>query len=420
MGKQVNTNDSFDESRIIVGLDIGTSKVTAIIGLLPIHSNHEIKIIAVGNSISHGMQKGVVTNIDYTVNAIEKAISEAESFTKKSIKSVYVNLSGSDIYSENSRGMVTLKGKEVSQIDIDNVIAAAKAINLPADRKLLHILPQSYSLDKQKGIKDPMGMSGMRLEVSAHLISCKANALKNIQKCVKLCGLVIEEIISDPLAASYSILTDDEKELGVCLIDIGAGTAGIIAMQSSQVIHTSIIPVAGNQVTNDIAVTLRTPVKHAEEIKIRYAHSLSAKVNQEEQIQVPNVGGRPNSSFPRHLLAQVCEERYAELFRIIDKKLHENKVHENIRGGGIVLTGGATNIEGLVELALSIFRLPIRLGTPNCYTDDKLKGIINTSSYAVSTGLLLHNKPNDTNAYTTNRKRVPFFGKLISWFKENF
>ena len=211
MGKQVNKNDSFDESRTIVGLDIGTSKVTAIIGLLPIHSNHSIKIIAVGNSISHGMQKGVVTNIDYTVNAIEKAISEAESFTKKSIKSVYVSLSGSDIYSENSRGMVTLKGKEVSHIDIENVIAAAKAINLPADRKLLHILPQSYSLDRQKGIKDPMGMSGMRLEVRAHLISCKANALKNIQKCDKMCGLVIEEIISAPLASSYSILTDDEK-----------------------------------------------------------------------------------------------------------------------------------------------------------------------------------------------------------------
>jgi cell division protein FtsA len=417
--KIIKSSEQIDESRIIVGLDIGTFKVSVLVGLLPAVTGDAIEVIAVGSSPSKGMQRGVVTNIDYTVQAIEKAVLEAEAVIKRTIKSVYVSLSGSHIASENSSGMVTLKGREVTEVDISNVIEAAKAINLPADRRLLHILPQSYALDKHHGIKDPLGMSGMRLEVNVHLVSCKENAIQNIQKCVKMCGLAVDGLVSAPLAASYSVLTEDEKELGVCMLDIGAGTTDIIVTAQSQVCYTAVLPVAGDQVTNDIALTLRTPIKHAEDIKTKYSCALASWVDEQEQIQVPNVGGRPPSSFPRYLLAQVSQARYAELFRIIEKDLKQNKVHDKIMGGGIVLTGGGSKMEGLVDLATSIFSMPVRLGIPSGVNTNSMEHVIANNIYSVATGLLIYNSQQLPQGYKASR-RLFSFNSVCNWFRENF
>ena len=281
---------SVQDKKMIVGLDIGTSKVVAIVG--EIGPEGEIEIVGIGSHPSKGMKKGVVVNIESTVQSIQRAVEEAELMAGCQIHSVYVGIAGSHIRSLNSHGIVAIKDREVYAHDLERVIDAAQAVAIPADQKILHILPQEYVIDNQEGIKEPLGMSGVRLEAKVHLVTCAVNAAQNIEKCIRRCGLEVEEIILEQLASSYSVLTDDERELGVCLVDIGGGTTDIAIFTDGSIRHTGVIPIAGDQVTNDIAMALRTPTQHAEEIKIRYACALTQLAGADETIKVPSVGDR--------------------------------------------------------------------------------------------------------------------------------
>ncbi|MDG2410719.1 MAG: cell division protein FtsA, partial [Halioglobus sp.] len=282
---------SAQEKKLIVGLDIGTSKVVAIVG--EIDPEGGLEVVGIGSHPSKGMKKGVVVNIESTVQSIQRAVEEAELMAGCQIHSVYVGIAGSHIRSLNSHGIVAIKEQEVYRADLERVIDAARAVAIPADQKILHILPQEYIIDSQEGIKEPLGMSGVRLEAKVHLVTCAANAAQNIEKCIRRCGLDVEEIILEQLASNFSVLTDDERELGVCLVDIGGGTTDIAIFVEGYIRHTGVIPIAGDQVTNDIAMALRTPTQHAEEIKIKYACALTQLAGAEDTIKVPSVGERP-------------------------------------------------------------------------------------------------------------------------------
>ncbi|NLY58752.1 MAG: cell division protein FtsA, partial [Gammaproteobacteria bacterium] len=302
-------------SRMIVGLDIGTSKVVALVG--EIGADGELEIVGIGSHPSRGMKKGVVVNIESTVQSIQRAIEEAELMAGCQIHSVYAGIAGNHIRSMNSHGIVAIREGEVVQADIDRVLDAAQAVAIPADQKVLHILPQEYVIDNQEGVREPRGMSGVRLEAKVHLVTCAMNAVQNIEKCIRRCGLEVEDVILEQLASSYSVLTEDEKELGVCMVDIGGGTTDIAIFTEGAIRHTAVIPIAGDQVTNDIAMALRTPTQHAEEIKIRYACALAKLAGPEETIKVPSVGERPPRDLSRQALAEVVEPRYDELFTLI-------------------------------------------------------------------------------------------------------
>ena len=352
---------SVQDKKLIVGLDIGTSKVVAIVGEISLDG--DIEIVGIGSSPSKGMKKGVVVNIESTVQSIQRAAEEAELMAGCQIHSVYVGIAGSHIRSLNSHGIVAIKDKEVYRADLERVIDAAQAVAIPADQKILHILPQEYVIDDQEGIKEPLGMSGVRLEAKVHLVTCAVNAAQNIEKCIRRCGLEVEEIILEQLASSYSVLTDDERELGVCMVDIGGGTTDIAIFTEGSIRHTGVIPIAGDQVTNDIAMALRTPTQHAEEIKIKYACALTQLAGPDETIKVPSVGDRPPRDLSRQSLAEVVEPRYDELFTLVQAELRRSG-YEDMVPAGVVLTGGTSKMEGVVELAEEIFHMPVRVGYP--------------------------------------------------------
>ena len=337
-----------EDKRMIVGLDIGTSKVVAVVG--EIDSDGTIDIVGIGSHPSKGLKKGVVVNIESTVNAIQRAVEEAELMAGCQIHSVYVGIAGSHIRSMNSHGIVAIKDREVERADIDRVIDAAQAVAIPADQKILHVLPQEFVIDNQGGIKEPLGMSGVRLEAKVHLVTCAETAAQNIEKCVQRCGLEVDAIVLEQLASSYSVITDDERDLGVCMVDIGGGTSDIAVFTEGSIRHTGVIPVAGDQVTSDIAMALRTPTQHAEEIKIRYACALAQLTGPEETIKVPSVGDRPPRDLSRQSLAEVVEPRYDELFTLIQGEIRRSGFEEIIPAG-VVLTGGTSKMEGVVELA---------------------------------------------------------------------
>jgi cell division protein FtsA len=374
---------SVQDKRMIVGLDIGTSKVVAIVG--EIGPEGEIEVVGIGSNPSKGMKKGVVVNIESTVQSIQRAVEEAELMAGCQIHSVYVGIAGSHIRSLNSHGIVAIKDREVYGLDLERVIDAAQAVAIPADQKILHILPQEYVIDNQEGIKEPLGMSGVRLEAKVHLVTCAVNAAQNIEKCIRRCGLDVEEIILEQLASSYSVLTDDERELGVCLVDVGGGTTDIAIFTEGSIRHTGVIPIAGDQVTNDIAMALRTPTQHAEEIKIKYACALTQLAGADETIKVPSVGDRPPRDLSRQALAEVVEPRYDELFTLVQAELRRSGF-EDMVPAGIVLTGGTSKMEGVVELAEEIFHMPVRVGYPQ--TVQGLTDIVRNPIYATSVGLL--------------------------------
>ena len=328
---------SAQEKKLIVGLDIGTSKVVAIVG--EIDPEGSLEVVGIGSHPSKGMKKGVVVNIESTVQSIQRAVEEAELMAGCQIHSVYVGIAGSHIRSLNSHGIVAIKEQEVYRADLERVIDAAQAVAIPADQKILHILPQEYIIDSQEGIKEPLGMSGVRLEAKVHLVTCAANAAQNIEKCIRRCGLDVEEIILEQLASNFSVLTDDERELGVCLVDIGGGTTDIAIFVEGSIRHTGVIPIAGDQVTNDIAMALRTPTQHAEEIKIKYACALTQLAGAEDTIKVPSVGERPPRDLSRQSLAEVVEPRYDELFTLVQAELRRSGF-EDMVPAGVVLTGG--------------------------------------------------------------------------------
>ncbi len=376
-----NTSDG----NMIVGLDIGTSKVVAIVG--EVDADGGLNIVGIGRHKSRGLKKGTVVNIESTVQSIQRAIEEAELMAGCQIHSVFAGIAGKHIRSMNSHGIVAIRDKEVYAADVERVIDAAQAVAIPADQKVLHILPQEYIIDSQEGVKEPMGMSGVRLEAKVHLVTCATNAAQNIEKCIRRCGLETDEIILEQLASSYSVLTEDEKELGVCLVDIGGGTTDIAIFTEGAIRHTGVIPIAGDQVTNDIAMALRTPTDNAEELKIKYACALSQLASPDEMIKVPSVGDRPPRELSRRALADVVEPRYDELFHLIQAELRLSGF-EDMLAAGLVLTGGTSKMEGVAELAEEIFHMPVRVGMP--YEVNGLADIVRNPTYSTGVGLLLY------------------------------
>ncbi len=406
------------DSKMIVGLDIGTSKVVAIVGAIT--PEGELEVVGIGSHRSSGLKKGVVVNIESTVQSIQRAIEEAELMAGCQIHSVYAGIAGSHIRSLNSHGIVAIKDREVYPQDLERVIDAAQAVAIPADQKILHILPQEFLIDDQEGVKEPLGMSGVRLEAKVHLVTCAVNAAQNIEKCIRRCGLEVEDIILEQLASSFSVLTEDEKELGVCVVDIGGGTTDIAVFKEGAIRHTGVIPIAGDQVTNDIAMAFRTPTPHAEEIKIKYACALAKLTGPDETIKVPSVGDREPRDLSRQALAEVVEPRYDELFTLVQAELRRSGF-EDLIAAGIVLTGGTAKMEGVVELAEEIFHMPVRLGAPQ--NTRGLKDIVNNPIYSTGVGLLQYaiKQQQEGRAFTHVRDNDDsWFGRLKKLFQSHF
>ena len=407
------------DRNLLVGLDIGTSKVVAIVG--EIKADGALEIIGIGSHPSRGLKKGVVVNIESTVQSIQRAVEEAELMAGCEIHSVYAGIAGSHVRSLNSHGIVAIKDKEVVQGDVERVIDAAKAVAIPADQKILHVLPQEYVIDAQEGIRDPIGMSGVRLEAKVHIVTGADSAAQNIVKCVQRCGLVVDDIVLEQLASSYAVLTEDEKDLGVCMVDIGGGTTDIAVFGGGAIRHTAVIPIAGDQITNDIAVSMRTPTQYAEDIKIKYACALSQLANPDETIEVPSVGDRPPRRLARQTLAEIVEPRYEELFGLIRDELRRAGLEEQV-ATGIVLTGGSAKMEGAIELAEEVFHMPVRLGVPQYVTG--LSEVVSNPIHATGVGLLLYAKSN----LEMQRTQVPLLAggmksvleRMKAWFQGNF
>ncbi len=406
------------EKSLIVGLDIGTSKVVAIVG--EVTPENEIEVIGIGSHPSRGLKKGVVVNIESTVQSIQRAVEEAELMAGCQIHSVYAGIAGSHIRSLNSHGIVAIRDKEVSNADVERVIDAARAVAIPADQKILHILPQEFIIDNQESIREPIGMSGVRLEAKVHMVTGAVSAAQNIIKCVRRCGLEVDDIILEQLASSTAVLTDDEKELGVCLVDIGGGTTDIAVFTEGAIRHTAVIPIAGDQVTNDIAVALRTPTQYAEEIKLKYACALTQLASPEETIEVPSVGDRPDRRLARQTLAEVVEPRYEELFTLVQAELRRSGF-EDLCAAGIVLTGGSSKMEGAIDLAEEIFHMPVRLGVPQYIGG--LVDVVRNPIYATGVGLLLFGYQNralrDVEARMGSGLNA-VLNRMKSWFQGNF
>lgn len=406
------------DKNLIVGLDIGTTKVVAFVG--EILAEGDIEVIGMGEAPSLGLKKGVVVNIEMTTQSIKQAIEQAELMAGCQIYSVYTGIAGSHIKSLNSHGIVAIRDNEVAQGDIDRVIEAAKAVAIPADQKILHILPQQFIIDDQDGIREPIGMSGVRLEAKVHMVTGSVSAAQNIIKCVRRCNLEVEDVILEQLASSYSVLTEDEKELGVCLIDIGGGTTDIAVFTQGAIRHTAVIPVAGDQVTNDIAVALRIPTQNAEDIKKKYGCALTRLVDPNVSFEVSGgVADRPVRRLACASLAEILEPRYEELFMLVQAELRRHGL-EGCLGSGIVVTGGSSIMDGVVELAADIFRMPVRLGVPKY-----LKGLedIYNPIYATGIGLLLygHNQQIERGPQLGISQSFPnVWSKMKRWFQGNF
>lgn len=395
------------EKSLIVGLDIGTSKTVAIVG--EFQPGEPVEIIGVGSHASRGLKRGVVVDIESTVQSIQRAVEEAELMAGCEIRSVYASISGSHIKAENSHGTAPIRDKEVTQADLDSVLNAASALAIPGDRWVLYKEPQEYLIDGQEGIRHPVGMSGVRLEANVHLVTGAASAAQNIMKCIQRCGLSVDELVPSAVASARAVLTQDERELGVCLVDIGAGTTDISIYTQGAIRHTSALPIGGDQVTNDIAQFVRTPTANAEEIKIRYACALAQLATAEETIQVPSVGDRPPRRLARQTLAEAVQPRYEEIFEMVQAELRRSGLEELTRAG-IVLTGGGAKMEGVVELAEELFHMPVRLGVPQHVSG--LSDVVSNQIHASGVGLLL---------YGAGVARVGgLWDKVMHWFKGNF
>ena len=377
-------------SEIVVGLDIGTSKIAAIVGKLS--AGGQVEVLGLGTYPSVGMKKGVVVNIDATVDSIRHAINQAQTTSGISnINKVLVGVSGSHIHSINSNGTVAIPNKEVSDEDIDRVMQNAQTIKVPSTDQILHVMPQTYSIDGQDGIREPRGMSGVRLEAKAHIITGSVSALSNITKCVERCGLEVEGLVLEQLASSDSVLSDDEKELGVCLVDIGAGTTDIAIFHEGAICHTEVLPLGGDQVTGDIAYALRTPTHAANEIKINYACAHPASLLEDEDIEVPSVGDRVSRCLSRKSLVGVIGPRFAEIFEMIEEQIRLSG-YENKLAAGVVLTGGSSQVLGTVELAEETMSMQVRLGYPLGVAG--MEQEISHTEFATTVGLLLYARDN--------------------------
>lgn len=406
------------ERKLVVGLDIGTSKISVAVG--EITPDNQLSIIGVGNQLARGMDKGGVNDLNLVIQSIQRAINEAELMADCQISSIYLGISGKHISCQNENGMVPINDTEVVQEDVDNVIHTARSVPISAERRMLHVLPQEYSIDCQDGIKSPIGMSGVRMEAKVHIVTCANDMAKNLVKCVERCDLTADQLIFSALASSYAVLTEDEKELGICVVDMGAGTMDISVFIGGALRHTAVIPVAGNQVTSDIAKIFRTPLSHAEDIKVQYACALKQLVSMEENIDVPSVGGRPARSMSRHTLSEVVEPRYQELFELIQDEIRESGLEDQI-AAGYVLTGGTAKMEGVVEFAEEIFQMPVRIATPLAVQG--LKEYVNDPSYATVVGLLhygLQANSGAVNEVNKNDSVASLWTRVHAWFKGEF
>lgn len=412
------TNKKTDD-RLVVGLDIGTSKVLAIVG--EVSPTGEIEIVGVGHHPARGMKKGVVANIESTVQSIQRAVEEAELMAGCQIYSVFAGIAGAHINSFNSHGVVAIRDKEVGQADLERVIEAARALAIPMDQKILHILPQDFIIDQQEGIREPVGMSGVRMEAKVHIITGAVSSAQNIIKCIRRCGLEVDDIILEQLASSQAVLSDDEKELGVCLVDVGGGTTDIAVFTDGAIRHTAVIPIAGDQVTNDIAVALRTPTQAAEEIKQKYGCALAQLANSDETIETPSVGDRPARKLARQTLAEVIEPRIEELYGLAQAELRRSGFEE-LLGSGIVLTGGSSRMEAMADLAEEVFHMPVRIGMPQ-YVGG-LSEVVKNPIYSTGVGLIQFGHNNRGIKVVEEKSDSSGFGavfaRMKSWFQGGF
>lgn len=378
----------FKKDNTIVGLDIGTTKICAIVGEI---RDHGIDIIGIGIAPSKGLRKGVVINIEATINSIKQAVLEAESMSGCKIHSVYAGIAGGHIRGFNSHGIVAVKDGEISDTDIDRVMDAAKAVAIPADREIIHVLPQEFVVDEQDGIREPRGMSGVRLEAKVHIVTGAITSAQNIIKCTERCSLTVHDVVLEQLASAFSVLTNDEKELGVAIVDIGGGTTDIAIFCNGSIQHTSVIGIGGQHLTNDIAVGLRTPQEDAEEIKKRYGCASSKMIGNDEVIEVPSIGSRPQRILRRQILGDILEPRVEEIFELVAQEIDRVKLRE-LLASGVVLTGGSALLPGMVEIAEHIIGLPVRIGSPTGVGG--LVEVTHSPIYATSVGLLLYGAQN--------------------------
>jgi cell division protein FtsA len=403
---------------LIVGLDIGTSKIVALVAEVPPEGG--INILGMGSAPSRGLKKGVVVNIEATVSAIQRALEDAELMANCKIGQVYTGIAGSHIRSLNSHGMVPIRDREVTQNDIDRVVETARAVNISTDQQILHVLPQEFVIDGQEGVREPLGMSGVRLEVKVHIVTGAVSAAQNIVKCVRRCGLEVKDLILQPLASSLAVLNDDEKDLGVCLVDIGGGTTDLAVFTRGAIQHTAVLPIAGDQITNDIAMTLRTPTREAEELKIQHGIALRQLADAREMIEVPGIGERGARMLSKQLLSEVIEPRVEELYSLVQAELRRSGFEEQI-SSGIVLTGGSSQMKGMVELAEEVFHMPVRIGIPE-YVGGFSERVRNPR-YATGVGLLLAGLEKheiDQAARIQGASFRQILERMKSWFQQNF
>lgn len=400
---------------IVVGLDIGTTKICAVVGEV---SNDDISIIGIGTSPSIGLRKGVVVNIESTVDSIKKAVEEAELMAGCEISSVYAGIAGGHITGFNSRGIVAIKGSEIAQTDVDRVIDAARAVAIPMDREVIHVLPQEYIVDEQTGIQNPVGMAGVRLEAKIHIVTGAVTSAHNIVKCANRSGLDVCDIVLESLASGEAVLTNEEKELGTALLDLGGGTSDLAIFSGKNIKHTFVLSLGGNNLTNDIAIGLRAPLAEAEKIKTRYGTCSSNSISSEETIEVPGMGGREPKKLPRQILGEILEPRMEEIFSLIQREIYRAGM-ENIINSGMVMTGGTALLDGISDIAESIFNLPVRIGKPSGISG--LVDVVNNPMYATGVGLVIYGVRNQATKKFRIRDKNIFNGvmsQMRKWFKD--
>jgi len=409
------------KKEFVVGLDIGTTKICCIVGEVVDRGPYpKIDIVGIGTAPSSGLRKGVVINIEATVESITKAVEESELMAGAEISTVYTGIAGGHIKSFNSTGVVAVKDKEITEQDVQRVIDAAKAVAIPLDRETIHIIPQEYLINDQGGIKDPIGMSGVRLEAKVHIVTGAVSSAQNIIKCANKAGLNVAEICLEPIASSEAVLCQDEKELGVVLVDIGGGTSDIALFKEGAIVHTGVLAIGGNHITNDIAVGLRTPQNEAEKIKIRHGCALTSMVKPDEMIEVAGVGGRKSRVLSRRLLAEIIEPRVEEIFSLIQREIMKSGYQE-LLSAGVVITGGATLLEGMPELAEFVFEMPVKRGLPQ--NIGGLRDVVNSPKYATGVGLLKYGARNLAKARFPIREKNIYDkvrGSMRNWIKDLF
>ncbi len=404
------------KSDLIVGLDIGTTKICAVVGEA---TSEGVDIVGIGNSPSTGLRKGVVVNIEQTVQSIKKALEEAELMAGCEIRSVYAGIAGSHIKGFNSHGVIAVKGGEVAAKDVERVLDAAKAVAIPLDREVIHILPQEFIVDDQRGIADPLGMAGVRLEVKVHIVTGAVTSAQNIVRSCHRSGLDVADIVLEALASAKAVLTEEEREIGVALVDLGGGTTDIAVFSNDSIKHTGVLALGGSNLTNDIAFGLRTPMVSAEKIKVKYGCALADMVRNDEEIEVPSVGGREARRLKRQTLAEICEPRMEEVLALVDQELVRSGC-KNMIAAGVVLTGGTAKIEGLQELGEQIFNLPTRIGYPR--NVGGLKDVVNSPKFATAVGLLMYGAEKEGVEHKFRIRDGNVFNRILSrmrkWFSD--